>query len=84
MLRILLFIFLAFLILRLIRFFSIGKKIFKDINSNHPSTRQSSKGPVLDTMVACATCGTYNPKEISLKHKGLYFCDARCVEKHPS
>ncbi|MCB1214678.1 MAG: hypothetical protein KDK66_04300 [Deltaproteobacteria bacterium] len=81
MLRLLFILFISLIILSLLRFFSLGKKVLKSFYTPPPS-EANKKHTVLDTMVPCATCGTYNPKEISLQYKGLYFCEATCVERY--
>lgn len=72
MLRILIFLVIIYL---------IAKVIKKLVKSSLQTTRPKDDR-VIDQMVACPRCGTYNPSQRAHSYKGLYFCDRQCLKAY--
>jgi len=85
MLRLLWFILVVYLIVKL--FYRVMGTQSPNAGAPKPggqkagafSPKKSATG-VIDEMVPCAFCATYNPARQALEKKGLYFCNEQCHE----
>jgi hypothetical protein len=88
MLRLLLFLFLIYILLRLTRgLWTRLRQAFKTglfSARDYSASRKPGAKPkqIIDEMRPCVYCGTYHPSRHSYQKKGLYFCNPQCHEAY--